>query len=553
MPAQHRTKERFVMGMPTSIRLAGVGIASLLVVLLGATFALMVVGLAQASATETSASNIDTANFVAIDKYVQKEMEATRLPGAAVGIVHGDKIVHLKSFGSADSSGRPVTSRTPFTIGSSTKSFTALAVMQLVEAGELNLDAPVQRYLPWFRVADKEASSRIIVRDLLTQTSGLPTREPGDQLTRKDDSDGALEGYARGLRTVELTSPVGEKFQYTNANFNVLGLIVQTVSGQSYEQYVQRQIFTPLDMSNSYTSPEQARKHGRAMGYRYWFGRPFAYEMPYNRAQLPAGFINASAQDMTHYLISQLENGRFGEAQILSPDGVSTLHEPAVPTGQTVMSGQNSASYAMGWFVGKTNGVPTISHSGDMAGFHSDMVLVPQQKLGIVVLTNGNNGLDNARIDAIAPGVMSLLAEEQLPPPHAGISGGQSILMCVLIVLVVQLLGIARSVVLLRRWRRDPVRRPHGWLRVTLRIVPFFVASLLWAVLVIAGLTHLSGGPLLDLLVFSPDLGYSAFSSAGIAILWGFLRPVLAILALRRRKPPKDVGAATESTVTAMA
>jgi hypothetical protein len=126
--------------------------------------------------------------------------------------------------------------------------------------------------------------------------------------------------------------------------------------------------------------------------------------------------------------------------------------------------------------------------------------------------------------------------------------------MWILIVLVVQLLGIARSAVLLRRWRRDPATRPHGWLRVTLRIVPFFVASLLWAVLVIAGLTLLSGGSLLDLLVFSPDLGYSAFSSAGIAIIWGLLRPVLAILAVRRREPPReDVDAATESTVTATA
>ncbi|HET6262018.1 MAG TPA: serine hydrolase domain-containing protein [Chloroflexia bacterium] len=550
MSAQHTTEERIIMARPTSVRLAGVGIARLMALLLGAVVALMVVGMARASATETGASNTDTADFVAIEKYVQKEMEATRLPGAAVGIVHGDEIVSLKGFGNADPSGRPITSRTPFTIGSSTKAFTALAVMQLVEAGEVDLDAPVQRYLPWFRVADKEASSRITVRDLLNQTSGLPTREPGGQLTRKDDSDGALEGYARGLRAVELTAPVGETFQYSNTNFNVLGLIVQTVSGQSYEQYVQRRIFYPLDMSNSYTSPVQARKQGRAMGHRYWFGRPLAYEMPYNRAQLPSGFIDASAQDMTHYLISQLENGRFGEAQILSPDGISTLHEPAVPTGKTVMSGQNSASYAMGWFVGETNGVPTVSHSGDMAGFHSDMVLMPQQKLGIVFLTNGNNGLNNARIEAIAPGVVSLLAEKQPPPPHAGSSGGQSILMWILIVLVVQLLGVARSVILLRRWRSDPASGPHGWLHVTLRIVPFFVASLLWAVLVITGLTLLSGGSLLDLLVFSPDLGYSTFSSAGIALLWGLLRPVLVILALPGRKPPKAVGATKESMMT---
>ena len=463
-------------------------------------------------------------------------MQATRLPGLALGIVHGDRIVHLEGFGAAGNSRHEVTPRTPFTIGSSTKSFTALAAMQLVEAGELDLDAPVQRYLSWFRVANKTASSRITVRDLLNQTSGLPTREFGGQLTRKDNSAGALEDYVRGLRTVQLTSPVGAKFQYSNANFNVLGLIIQTVSGQSYEDYVQQHIFTPLDMNNSYTSPEQAREHGRAMGHRYWFGQPVAYETPYNHAQLPAGFIDASAQDMTHYLISQLDGGRYEGAQVLSSRGVSTLHEAAIPTGQTVMSGQKSASYGMGWFVGDTNGVPTISHSGDTAGFHSDMILVPEHKWGVVVLANGNNSLNSDRIDGIAPGVMSLLMGKQPPSTSSGFSGGQTLLMWILITLAAQLLGIVRSVFLLRRWRREPARRPRGRLRVALRIVPFFVTNMLWALLLILGLTFLSGGSLLDIPVFTPDLGYSALASAGVAIIWGVLRPVLILRTLREEK-----------------
>src|SRR5215208_8208563 len=124
----------------------------------------IVSGLAQTKLTE----------FDAVDTYVSRKMKELGIPGAALVIVQGDQIVHLKAFGVADADGRPVTPQTPFFTGSTGKSFTALAIMQLVEAGKIKLDAPVQTYLPWFRVADADASERITVRQLLNQDSGLP-------------------------------------------------------------------------------------------------------------------------------------------------------------------------------------------------------------------------------------------------------------------------------------------------------------------------------------------------------------------------------------------
>src|SRR6266540_1256844 len=111
-------------------------------------------------ATATSRMQVSAPDFAAIDKFVEDEMKAQRIPGLALGIVQGNQIVHLKGFGIADPSGRAVTPQTPFIIGSVAKSFTALAIMQLVEAGKVDLDAPVQRYLPWFRVADPDAAAR---------------------------------------------------------------------------------------------------------------------------------------------------------------------------------------------------------------------------------------------------------------------------------------------------------------------------------------------------------------------------------------------------------
>ncbi len=162
-----------------------------------------------------------------IDDYVTDKMRSARIPGPTLAIVRGDRIVYLKGYGRADPSGRPVTPETPFVIGSITKPFTALVVMQLVEARAVELDAPVQRYIPWFRVADPAASAQITVRHLLTMTSGLPQRYE-TQLWTADD-DGALERSVRALKTVKLRQPVGESFGYSNANYETLGLIVQTV------------------------------------------------------------------------------------------------------------------------------------------------------------------------------------------------------------------------------------------------------------------------------------------------------------------------------------
>ena len=145
----------------------------MLIVLLGVfVAALALIPLVQPVQAATSTGRPD---FATIDSYVQAQLGASHIPGLALGIVQGDQIVHLKGFGKANDSGSAVTPQTPFLLGSLSKSFTALAVMQLVEAGKIALDAPIARYLPRFRVADPAASARITVRQLLNQTSGIAT------------------------------------------------------------------------------------------------------------------------------------------------------------------------------------------------------------------------------------------------------------------------------------------------------------------------------------------------------------------------------------------
>src|SRR5215208_8084752 len=198
------------------------------------------------------------ANFDAVDEYISTKMKELGIPGAALVIVEGDQIVHLKAYGVADTSGHPVTPQTPFFTGSTGKSFTALAIMQLVEAGKIKLDAPVQTYLPWFRVADADASERITVRQLLNQDSGLPQSIGQTQLANTDLSDSAIENNVRALANVELIAPPGQRYEYSNANYVTLGMLIQAVSGQSYETYIREHIFQPLDMQNSFASKTEA-------------------------------------------------------------------------------------------------------------------------------------------------------------------------------------------------------------------------------------------------------------------------------------------------------
>jgi len=462
--------------------------------------------------------------FAEIERFVRDEMAAQRVPGLALGIVEGDRIIYMRGFGTADDSGKAVTAQTPFIIGSVSKSLTALAVMQLVEANKIELDAPVQRYLPWFRVADEQASAEITVRHLLNQTSGLSTKTGRSFQGDGDTSGTALEQAVRKLKTVALTEPVGSKHQYSTINYSVLGLIVQTVTGQSYERYVERRILDPLRMRNSFTSEDAAKPRGLATGHNYWFGRPRAAHVEYNRGLLPAGYLISSVEDMTHYLISQLNGGRYVGRSVLSSQGIDELHRPAVRTPEA------DTSYGMGWFVGPVNDIPAIHHQGETFNFHANVVLVPQSRTGVVVLMNAENSLDlftNGRMGTIADGVTSLLEGREPPSPPSNVV--IFIVYAVLFaLLVLQARGIAKSVVELRRGR---VRRGRigPWWRVGLSLV----LSLVWALFVLVLVPKQLGLPLSILATGFPDLVYLLLASALVAVGWAVVKAVWTYGALR--------------------
>ncbi len=317
-----------------------------------------------------------------IDEYITGQMRSARIPGAAVVIVKGDQILYAKGYGEADPSGRPVTPQTPFVIGSITKSFTALAVMQLVEAGKVELDAPVQRYIPWFRVADPAASAQITVRMLIKQTSGLQQAPTLVTLTWPNTA-GAMERHVRLLAHTNLAFPPGKGFAYSNGNYTTLGLLVETVSGQSYEEYVRQHIFAPLDMHHSFASEKEAVQDGMAAGYRWVFGFPVPAPSSFNEANLPAGFIISSAEDMGHFMISQMNSGRYQDHAVLSPQGIAAMQVEPPP-----------GVYGLGWESTRINGRRLINMDGAITGSQTSLFIDPQAGVGVFVAANAMNALD---------------------------------------------------------------------------------------------------------------------------------------------------------------
>jgi CubicO group peptidase (beta-lactamase class C family) len=411
-------------------------------------------------------------DFGAIDDYVRGQMNDAGIPGVALGIVHGDTIVHLQGFGRADAYGRAVTSQTPFVLGSVSKTFTALATMQLVDANKIDLDAPVQRYLPWFRVATADAAARITVRDLLKQTSGLPTAA-GTEPLHQPSSD--LEAQVRALANVTLTSAPGSTYTYSNANYEVLGLIVEAVSGESYASYIERHIFVPLDMRHSYTSKDAADRDGLSAASVMFFGRPLEHSAYYRADFVPAGWLISSAEDLTHYLVAQINNGRYGNASVLSAAGVEELHHPAAP-----IPGSQDA-YAMGWVVGPATGdLPLIWHDGSSFDMYTVALIEPEQRWGVVMLFNATSAPYELvhKHDAIAVGVASQLVGRRFGGTFEGLYVAFDLAVGVVTLLQVRSLWW----LLLPRPARPPglSDRLLGGLGIALPAIP--AVGLLWAI-----------------------------------------------------------------------
>lgn len=474
----------------------------------------------------------------ALDAYIETQMRDLKIPGLALAIVRGDQIEYVRGYGVADDTGRPVTPQTPFLVASLSKSFTALAVMQLVEAGKIDLEAPVQAYLPWFQTADKEASARITVRHLLHHTSGFSEVEGALRNLDRSPAEDALEKSVRALSNARLNAAPGERYEYSNTNYDILGLLIQTVTGIPYETYIEDNIFAPLQMRSSYTSLEKARAGSLSTGYVSFFGLTANYDrfMPYSRTVVPSAGLFSSAEDMGHYLLVHVNEGRHPQsAALISPAGLTELHSPGVPINDTVQ-------YAMGWITwpflqlnaakSSDGDAPfAVSHGGAGANFRSMIVMVPDLQLGVVVLINK---IDNRREEAYDLVVWNtvLLAAGQEPTMVAGSPGflaryGQIVGVGLIALLAASFVWSARLIF-------------HRPINLSRRTTLTFVILLLLD-LAIAGYILLVEMPASETtlalnLTYSLEVALMHIAILVFTLGWGLLRTVLLLARLPKKR-----------------
>lgn len=379
-----------------------------------------------------------------VDAYIAREMKRQHLPGLALGIVQGDRILYLKGYGQADSSGRPVTPDTPFGLGSIGKSITAMAVLQLAEKGKIDLDAPIQRYIP----TKHKGAEFITVRQLLNQTSGFTQISTfSNTLTSANEqAQDALEKNALSYaeKFLKDTKQTEHPYRYSNANYVLLGYIVQQVSGQSYGDYVKEHIFSPLSMHSSYVTLDEAAGHGLATPYRRIFGYNAAYDGPYIfiPGDAPAGYLYTSAEDMSHYLIAQINGGRFENDSVLSSEGIRLMQTEPVP-----------GTYAMGWMTDRINGLPVIGQPGGSIGFQAQTYIVPEKQLGVIVFANVLDAIDSTLFKShiittthIASGVVNILNERPIAGSGLSISQKYMLVNILMFILTAWLLyALART------------------------------------------------------------------------------------------------------------
>jgi CubicO group peptidase (beta-lactamase class C family) len=438
-------------------------------------------------------------------------------------IVEGGSIAYVAGFGSAGPGRGPVTPHTPFVLGSVSKSFTALAAAQLMAAGRLDRDAPVQRYLPWFRLADAAASAQISVRHLLSHTSGISTYTGRRGSDEAEDALG-LQHAVRQLADVELSAAPGARYEYSNTNYQVLGAVIEASSGQAYAEYVERQVFAPLGMLHSHAHVAAARADGLATGHRYWFTRPVA--TPQGGAgvsSMPAGHLMSSAEDLGRYLLWSLGDGHLGETRLLPAANIEQLFQPLaeIPSGN---------QYAMGWMLTPSaNGLP-IWHTGSTPSFHSHVALDRASQRGFALLINAESYLTGPLIWQLGREVTRALRGEE---PRAIQGPGIPLKLAPLLLLVLlQALACAR---LIHRWRkRQPSVPPEPqrgrWPRQLL--LPWIYAAALGTVaLVLAPRSQDLTWTLLT--TFAPDAGYSLLALALLAITWSALKSALWIRSRR--------------------
>ena len=465
----------------------------------------VVVGQQAMAAQQGAGNDFDVAAFDAMAAIMREDAGA---PGMAVAVLQNGQTLLARGYGVAGPDGQPVTTQTAFQIGSITKSFVALVILQMAWEGKLDLDDPVVRHVPTFRTASKSRSDRITIDHLVTHRSGLTTLDGNSGNAEESGLSGPAAAVAE-LAGVQLFAEPGKTFQYSNANYVLLSHLIEVLDDQPFEQVLKARIFEPLGMSNSFVRVPPSDAIPLATGYRLWFGVPRPWqpepEAEPDRRMIGAGGVLASVEDMTRYV----EAVRTRDPRIV-PASADRLF--------VIKPFHEQWGYAYGWYTDSSGDETVFEHSGFTPGFFALATMVPGKGDVVVVLSN-MSGL--AHGDLARAVTHAALGRD--PVPAAATIGARMAIWSAVLAPLGLLLLLYKTGQRLRH-RGQPMR---PWVRA-LNIMA--VLGLVAAVYVVfVGFQKMIGASFSTGYAFFPDLTVTTVAAMALALLLAAGRLVLVI------------------------
>ncbi|NRF38187.1 serine hydrolase [Pedobacter foliorum] len=332
-----------------------------------------------------------------IDSVSEKVLSAFDVPGIAVAVIKDGKVIHAKGYGVRSlKSGIKTNENTLFGIASNTKAFTAAALGILIDENKIGWDTKVTDVIPEFKMFDPYVTAEFTITDLLSHRSGLGLGA-GDLMFWPDSSIVSKKQVIHNLRYLKPVSSFRTKWDYDNLLYIVAGEVIARVSGMMYEDFVETRIMQPLGMTNSAMSFNRLKDKSNSIdAHAPLNGIITAIPKDFNESSNAAGGINTSVKDLSKWVLTQLNEGKYGDKldKTLFSKGAQnqmwTLHS-VIPAGKGLYN-RHFFGYGLGWFLSDENGYFITEHTGGLAGMVSEVTLIPELKLGIIVLTNQQSG-----------------------------------------------------------------------------------------------------------------------------------------------------------------
>ncbi|WP_297080828.1 serine hydrolase [uncultured Demequina sp.] len=464
-----------------------------------------------ASLTVATASVAASASQEDIDAFIASAMPQSKVPGLAYSVVEEGSTAVADARGvTLQGTDVAVTPDTPFVIGSISKSFTALAVMQLVEAGEVEFDGALETYLDGFA---GQPAGPVTVRQLLSHTSGYSTLQGN---TPPVETTGDADDLARAVDALADVAPAyapGSQWEYSNTNYQIAGRLIEVVSGEGFANYVESHILEPLGMDSSFVADGEEHP-SMATGHTPWFvtKRPVP-DGPTQPLYAPQGGVIASANDLALYMAAMMN----GEDDVLSAEGKATMMRPASAA---------FSWYGLGWFIDTAAG--TVWHSGSTPGIETLLTMDPGDGTGVAVLTNGGSGIGFGETTELRNGITALALGRDYDGEGSALAQ-QALFVSLTLLPLLYLAAMAWA-----WWHRPAIRAKRSNIGGLFSLWFPLLTTIAAAVVILWLVPNLMGAPLPTLRVFQPDMALVMTATAVMGVVWSVFRLTVAYTGGRR-------------------